>query len=256
LAINTHMTKYTIGITTFSKRLNFLTTLVKQVRQFTSEDVIIAVNGDNKSEFNNQYRKDVLTLCLQYDNVYPIFFTEFRGLPKMWNTIAIHSKNDLLCIMNDDIEITGNNLFTWLGGTNVQTSETITILNGSFSHYIVTKQLLEKLKYFDERFLGFGHEDGDMMYRHIEMLNKDVSNVSMHGIHNITSGVRDDNVRNSFGKYSEFNHEFLVGRFGPKYKPADNPKIFTSFSPHMYKFMEDSDQYPYETFFRKNKENV
>ena len=251
------MTKYTIGITTFSKRLNFVTELVKQIRQFTSEDIIITVNGDYKSEFNNEYRKAILTLCLQYDNIYPIFFTEFRSLAKMWNTIAVHSKNDLLCIMNDDVEITADNLFTRLGNTSVETFEALAMINYSFSHYVVTKQLLEKVKYFDERFLGFGSEDGDMMFRHIETLNKEVCVWNVHGVKSIVSHICDDKVRNTgHGKYSGFNSDFLVGNFGPKYKPTDNPKIITSFRPHMFKAMEDLDQYPYETFFRKNKDNL
>ena len=40
------MSDYTIGITTFSRRLNDLTALVKQVRQYSKQDIILAINCD------------------------------------------------------------------------------------------------------------------------------------------------------------------------------------------------------------------
>jgi uncharacterized protein YbgA (DUF1722 family) len=65
---------YSVCITTFSKRFNFLEKLVSQVRSFSNCDILISINGDYKQEFNNEYRKQILNLCLKYDNIYPIFF--------------------------------------------------------------------------------------------------------------------------------------------------------------------------------------
>lgn len=251
------MSNYTIGITTFSKRLNYVSKLLEQIRSYTDADILITVNGDHKSSFKEDYRKDILKLCLQYKNIYPIFFLECRGATKLWNTVAIHSKNDLLCILNDDVEITEKDLFDRLESTDADNLNTLVRINNSFSHFVVTKQLLEKLKYFDERFLGFGFEDGDMMYRHIEMLNLETSTWYVHGVKSLISFVCDENVaNNSSGKYSYFNQQFLCGKYGPKYIPTDNPKIFSSFDPKMVKVMDDLDQYPYERFFRENKDKL
>ena len=60
---------------------------------------------------NEEYRKNILNLCLLYENVFPIFFVEMRGLSKMWNTLLIHSTKDDLLILNDDINVTSNNMF-------------------------------------------------------------------------------------------------------------------------------------------------
>ena len=55
------MNNFTVAITTFSKRFNYLESLVKQVREFTNHDILIAINGDYQEKFNNDYRKNVLS---------------------------------------------------------------------------------------------------------------------------------------------------------------------------------------------------
>ena len=37
-------------------------------------------------------------------------------------------------------------------------------MNGSWSHFVVTKKFLDEMNYFDERFLLHGEEDGDFVY--------------------------------------------------------------------------------------------
>jgi hypothetical protein len=180
-----------------------------------------------------------------------------RGLAKLWNTMAIHSKNELLLLLNDDLEFNTPILFEKLKQINETDVNQLYTINGSFSHFFVTKKVLERLKYFDERFLGFGHEDGDFIYRHIENLKVPITSLYIDGIINITSQVIDDNIeREGTSKYSNFNHQFLVGKFGPKYKPTLNPEVICTFRPHMTRALEDKDQYPYETFYRENKNKL
>ena len=69
------MNQFSIGITTFSKRFSYVETLVSQLRTYTDADILISVNGDYNKNFNNEYRKKILSLCSNYDNIYPIFFT-------------------------------------------------------------------------------------------------------------------------------------------------------------------------------------
>jgi hypothetical protein len=251
------MASFTIGITTFSKRLDCITTLISQIRSFCSEDIILAINGDYKSPFNEDYRKDILTLCLKYNNIYPIFFLEMRGIAKLWNTMAIHSKNELLLMLNDDLQFRNSALFDKLKEINEEDVNYLYTINESFSHFFVTKKVLEELKYFDERFLGFGHEDGDFYYRHIEHFKKPITSIYLEGIANITSPIRDENVeREGTTKYSDFNRLFGFGKYGPKYKPAVTPEVICTFRPHMTKVLNDKEQYPYESFYRENKNNL
>jgi hypothetical protein len=250
------MRKYTIGITTFSLRYDLLVELVKQVRKFSDNDIIIAINGDNKQEFNDDYRKKILKLCGSYIRIYPIFFTEFRGLTKMWNTITIHSCNEIILMLNDDVTFTTDKVFRTLDGIEDSQLNGIRPINSSFSHFVFTKTVLHNLKYFDERFLGFGHEDGDIMYRHVETYNSLTDPLWIDGIKNNSSDIGDKNVlRGADNRAASISERYCFKDIGPKYIPVSNAKIFSSFG-NREKVIEDIQQYPHESFFKKHKDEI
>lgn len=235
---------YSIGITTFSKRYNFIETLIHQIRKFTNKRVIITINGELHSNFDDDYRKKILKLCLSYDNIYPIFFIEQRGLSKMWNTLLIHSDKDNMLLLNDDIEILNGEIFNELNTIN---EIKLCKINNSFSHFIVNRKLIYDIGWFDERLLGFGEEDGDIVYRLMER-GINISNIDVGGIINIVSNVRHD-IINGVGKYSKFNRDYM---FNEKYKKG-NSKISGMFGVNHIKNIEDINTNPLEKFFWDNK---
>ena len=99
------MENFTIAITTFAKRYDYIVNLIPQIRNYTDNKIILIINGEKDGEFDETYRKNVLELCAKYNNVYPTMFVETRGLCKMWNTGLILSDKDDILILNDDIEI-------------------------------------------------------------------------------------------------------------------------------------------------------
>jgi hypothetical protein len=242
---------YSVCITTFSKRFNFLETLVSQVRSFSNCDILISINGDYKQEFNNEYRKQVLNLCLKYDNIYPLFFTEQRGLAKMWNELVIHSKTDWCLMLNDDVELTQDEIFSQTI-PSLGDKPDLRRINGSFSHFLIHKVCLDELGYFDERLLGFGEEDGDIFYRYIETYNSWIQELYVHGFTNIVSDIRDENITAGVGKYTKFNRDFSFLNENPKYVSVSEG-ISGLFGVPMSKNLKDEQQYPYEKFFRENK---
>jgi glycosyltransferase involved in cell wall biosynthesis len=251
------MKKYTIGITTFSKRLHFIKELIPDIRKYTDMDIIIAINGDYNLDFSEEYRLDILKLCLENFNVYPIFFPEQRGLSKLWNTLAIHSKNDWVLLLNDDVKITGPELFLKLNCDLNSHEPSLIRVNGSFSHFVINKLILEELKYFDEKLLGFGEEDGDICYRYINELNKwPVEWMGIHGIENIVSEIRDENIKRGVGKYTAFNREITFTGDNPKYIQDDENGINGMFPVKMRLVIPTLSQYPYEKFFRENKDKL
>jgi hypothetical protein len=243
---------YTICITTFSRRLEFVQKLVSQIRTYSDCDILIAINGDYKVEFDENYRCKMLGLCLRYKRVFPIFFPEQRGLSKLWNTLVIHSKTDWCIVLNDDVEIIGKEFFEEILIHCDKDVPAIYTINLSWSHFLVHKTLLHDMMYFDERFLGFGSEDSDFAWRYFEKYKKWIENKQLHGIENVTSNIRDENVLSSGGKYSAFNHNLLCGENHSKYVP-DQSGVAVLFSHPVRKVLEDSIQYPYEEFFLKNK---
>lgn len=249
------MSEYTIGITTFEDRFDMLYNLIYQIRKQTNFDILIAINGKYNCNFSNEYRKKILNLCLQYDNIYPIFFPEQRGLSKLWNTLCIHSKHDWVAIFNDDIEIYKDDVFFYLGKNIDNSYFDLCRINGSFSHFAIHKNIIDEIGYFDERLLGFGEEDGDIIYRYIDKYKKGVSEWGIDGIKNLVTWIRDENIRPGISKYSAFNREFIFNSATPKYVPNESG-IDGMFGIKHLKMIEDEKQYPYESFFKKNKNSL
>jgi glycosyltransferase involved in cell wall biosynthesis len=248
------MNKFTICITTFSKRFDYLKKLINQIRSFSDVDVIVAVNGDYKKVFDNDYRTNVLKLCSDYPYVFPIFFPEQRGLSKLWNTLIIHSKTDWCLMLNDDIELTTDDFHKY-GNNNLDVDPDLLRINGSFSHFFLHKKCIDDLGYFDERLLGFGEEDGDVFFRYIEKYDRWIKDVYIHGFNNLVIDVRDDEIRRGVGKYSAFNREFCFLSESPKYV-SDASGISGMFGQPMKKNLPDECLYPYESFFTENKNKL
>ena len=69
------MNNFDIGITTFSLRYDFVESLVKSIRTLgVDNNIFLCINGEKDSNFSEEYRQNILTLCLNYTNVFPIFF--------------------------------------------------------------------------------------------------------------------------------------------------------------------------------------
>jgi hypothetical protein len=247
------LNNYSIGITTFSKRYDFISKLIPQIRKYNNNKIYIIINGEKDGNFDEIYRINMLKLCLDYTSVFPIFYTETRGLSKMWNTLLIASDNDNMLILNDDIEIISEDIFnTTLNHITSNYYHGLTKINSSFSHFITNKILMEKLGFFDERLLGFGEEDGDITYRLLK-IGLNVGNIGTNGVINIVSDIRHEHIKSGIGKYSNFNREFI---YNTKYKSDFTSNFKGMFDTPMSEMVLNENQYPYESFFRNNKNNL
>lgn len=246
---------YSIVITTFSKRFHYITTLIGQIRKYSDAKIYLVINGEKDGNFYEPYRKNILELSLKYDNIYPIFFTETRGLSKLWNTGIIAADQEDVLVLNDDIEIHSKDIFDFTNGLLFSSNYNgLVRINGSFSHFIIKKGFINSLGYFDERLLGFGEEDGDIIYR---LAKKGVSfmmrDVTINGVQNIISDIRHDHIKPGIGKYSSFNREFIYNR---KYIPNNISPYKGMFDTPMDQLLPDLDQYPYERFYKENKDKL
>ena len=245
---------FDIGITTFSLRFDFVKNLVKSIRNLgVTNNILIAINGEENSNFDEDYRKKILNLCSEFPNIFPIFFIETRGLSKMWNTIVIHATKENVLILNDDINITTDNIFNTVSN-HIETPEYfgLSIINNTFSFFVINKDFLNQINYFDERLLGFGEEDGDVMFRVKKHRGSSVFRLNVSGVENIVSDIRHTYIKNGIGKYSLFNREYI---FNQKYKCNGNIYYFPE-GIECEQNIENPQQYPFEKFFKENKNKL
>lgn len=244
-------TNFTIGITTFDLRFDQVKALITSIREHCDAPIIVTVNGNVGEPCNEQYRVDSLNFFSSYKNIYPVYFTELRGLAKMWNTIFINSNTENVLVFNDDIIITDGGFFDDLALAFKSLTALCKLQNtwyASFSHFIGKKSFVREIGFFDERFLGFGEEDGDITYRYIKLFNTEVPTHGARGINHTSSEVRQ-NVKPGIGKYSFFNRNFA---FTEKYRMGEG-HIQGMFDKPCVELIDNLNQYPYEQFFEDNK---
>jgi len=244
----------TIGITTFSKRFELVSELIKQIRYINKTDkILLCINGEKDGDFDDNYREKILKLCISYPNVYPTFFIEIRGLSKMWNTLIVNSDKENILLLNDDLVITDRTIFDQINNhINSDKFNGFTRINQSFSHFLVNKDVIDNLGYFDERLLGFGEEDGDIYYRCIKK-GVNIVDINVNGFNNLISNIRHDEVKNGIGKYSKFNRDFI---YSSKYQTDMLSPYKGMFDTPMKQIIEDIKLYPYEKFFNENKSEL
>lgn len=244
---------FDIGITTFSLRYDFIKNLIHDIRNLgIKNNIFICINGEKNSEFKEDYRKNILELCSQYDSVFPIFFVETRGLSKMWNTLIIHSSKENILLLNDDIKISTTNIFQVVS-EQIKSPEYygLSLINNTFSYFVVNRNFIDDLGYFDERLIGFGEEDGDIMYRILKK-GKKIHRIYCGGVDNIVSDIRHEFIKPGVGKYSFFNRDYI---FNQKYKCNGDIYYFPE-GVECDQLLEDKQLYPYEKFFIENKNKL
>lgn len=214
----------TIGITTFEARFDrYFVPLLKRIREYTDNEIVIAVNGENNRPFGEEYRSKLLKCMAEYENVYPIFFPQFRGLAKLWNSIAIHATHDHVLMLNDDIMIDSSDFMNNICDAIRRNKGKSFLINRSWSHYLLNLEELDTLGYFDERLLGIGEEDGDMTWRYIKQYGEAIPSFKIKEFENYAEEsvrtYKPVNVQTHSGtKYSLFNRKFIHEE---KYSPAE-----------------------------------
>ena len=248
----------TIGITTFRER--FESHLKPLVRQLNGHPAIIAVNANNRDGLDDQYRKDMMRFLAEHDNVSVIFYQQMRGLTKMWNDLVIHSPTEWVLLLNDDVLIPDVDALMQEVERSTTISHGMHTINGSFSHFCVSKQMMIKLGWFDERFLGFGEEDADIVWRHIGKLKHPIPYMGSRNIINASSNIRDESVQKGVEKYTLFNRAF-AGFCDPlddvpvKYVASDSG-FRGMFGYPVQNAIDNLEQYPYEPFFMQHRDKI
>ncbi|MDO8989251.1 MAG: hypothetical protein Q7U91_06420 [Sideroxyarcus sp.] len=241
-----------IGITTFEARFDqYFVPLLKQIREYSDSEIIVAVNGENGRPFGPEYRRKLLNCIADYENVYPILFPRFRGLSKLWNSIVIHATHDHILMLNDDIMIESPDFMSEVCDSLRRNGGRTFLINRSWSHYLINRDELDTLGYFDERLLGIGEEDGDMSWRYIKQYGEAIASFKIKAFQNFAEesvrSYKPVNIQTHSGtKYSLFNKKFIHEE---KYSPAAEG-IKGMFETAVVMKSPGEHQYPYERFFR------
>ena len=173
----------------------------------------------------------------------------------MWNRGILNASQERVLVLNDDLRIpagSDDGFFDQLEQVLARQSGTFKI-NGSFSHYMIRKSDLIEVGFFDERLLGLGEEDGDFFWRYHEKFGDEIPSVTLPHIDNVCSDVADDGYTKGIRTAAKFNRDYIKN---VKYKETLLGGYRGMFDKRVKKVVADEQQYPYETFYRLNRDKV
>lgn len=234
---------YSIGVVSYHARFDtFFKPLTNRLTSiFPDKEIICVINGHPNRTLQISYLDKVTTFLKQFRNVRYVTYDQHQSLAKCWNQLVILSDTQKTLIMNDDTQVT--ELFRQEFESKVLHKETSTI-NHSWSHFLVSKAIIKKTGWFDERLLGVGHEDADFALRMI-VAGVEVDDTQCLGLSNFVaqqedSGWKDISKQSAGNKYSQINLDFFKTKWitdnidptaqGLKYTYAWNGSILR-FSP-------------------------
>lgn len=214
------MPTFTIGITTFMDRFEtcLKPLLAKISVLFPESQVLVVANGHVRAKKQRRYLTDLGEFCSKYSNVRTVTFTDPRGLSFLWNTIIRNADFPAILILNDDLRVR-RRFRSFINRTGI-TEQPVSTINRSWSHFMISRQVVSTAGWFDESFPEIGGEDDDYIAR-----------LAMHGIRPAdlrTSTIARTSKRrnrlpkiNSYGRdmseesggYSTLNAEYLFSKW-------------------------------------------
>lgn len=235
--------KYSIGIVTHSKREEVFTKMIKDIRSQTDANIYVAINGDYKKTFNEEYRVRLMNLFFSYKNIYPSFYLQFRGLGKLWNDIVINSGYDDCIVTNDDITFLPGFFNDFIEAWLSSNREILKVGNSSnippnigpaWSTFFVNRRFLDSCGYFNEEFLGIGAEDSEFVKRNGDFGSFITDKyLNLAGQKKFTEDLTSEGA-SCFSKYHQFNFKLLEIR---------KCSTETNFRPYEKFFLENYDTF-------------
>lgn len=223
--------KYTIGVVTYHARFEkfFKPLIEKLVRIFPDREIVTVLNGHPNQTLQLKYLDEASKFLSRFENIRYIAHTDHQSLSRCWNQIVILANTEDILILNDDTNV--SELFRSELEPHVG-ENLLTTINQSWSHFILRKEIVRQVGWFDERYLGVGYEDGDYAYR-MTMSGIKLSDLHCDGVRNFVAknlnpGWQNISNTSNGNKYAEINREF----FDKKWQTPVNSEDEKTFKYH------------------------
>jgi hypothetical protein len=153
-----------IGVVTYLGRFKtYFQPLIKRLAfLFPDYDITVFINGHHDIVKQTAYLRNVTAFLSAYPRVRYLINVEHQPLARGWNWLILLSSRPWVLILNDDVYCDLEFRYHMEKLTDLPAIFTI---NVSFSHFVINKEVISRVGWFDERFLGVGWEDADMICR-------------------------------------------------------------------------------------------
>lgn len=217
---------YSIGVVTYVARFEefFIPIINQLVSVFPDKEIVCILNGHPDATLQIGYLKKVTAFLAQFPNVRYLSYERHQPLSKAFNWLLMMSFAPRMLILNDDLNL--NLLFRADLEKALAENPNFFIINNSWSHFVISKEIVKKIGWFEERLAGTGQEDGDYSVR-MQNAGVEIKHAKALGIINYVApqknaGWREISaVSKTSGKYSEGNEQFFYKKYSQNGKTKE-----------------------------------
>jgi hypothetical protein len=245
---------YSVAITTFHKRFDLFQIIIDEIKsQRPDIEIIVTVNGEYNREFPVEYRKNMLSYISKYDNIFPIFFPKFRSLTKLWNTCIQFSSNETILVIEDDITIFPGFFDDY--EKVIENNDDCFMINAGYAAFNANRIKVDQANWFEERYLGLGCEDGHFSLAYT---------LTQYGSANMNAmpRIQIDTLKNDYtleqiGRVEErLEGQKKTGLIWDNRYNEFNRLIDDKLRSEISDPFPKIKQYPFESFYWENKNNL
>jgi hypothetical protein len=235
---------YGIVITTFEERQQTCCLpLVESIRKAgVVAPITVVINGNLNRPIDDARRRVFVARLYDQRNINVVDFRTIQPLSRMWNLGIQLLDAEIAVVLNDDLGVRKEHLQQDIEALVGVASEAHLAVGGpgqgSFSHFAISKSCIRQIGWFDERFVGFGEEDGDYFWRFECAFGEMPPRVPLHALTNL-SDPSTSGHRTVGGKYSLSTEVFKEMKYAP-----DDGGVLGPFQTPMIKTIEELDPYP------------
>lgn len=219
---------YSIGVVTYHARFeDYFKPLVRKLAKvFPDKEIICVLNGHPDQTLQMLYLREAVHFLSTIPKVRYITHIDNQSLSKCWNELILLASFDNVLILNDDTQVSDlfrSELEPYIG------KQYLLNINRSWSHFLIRKETVRRIGWFEERLPGVGFEDSDYAYR-LAMAGIPIDNLSADGIRNYAAKNERPGWENTsptiIKKYTGANREF----FDRKWRTKENSPTLDYFS--------------------------
>jgi GT2 family glycosyltransferase len=237
-----------ILITTFEKRqFSSALPLIQQIRGAgINYPILVFLNGNLDRNHDDHLRSLFLQEISKIKNVGILTSFEMTGISRNWNLGIQILGTELTACFSDDLVVSPNFREELDMVFDAASSAGFITIEG-FAAFVISRLVIDEIGWFDERFLGFGEEDGDYVWRFIKRFGQEPPRFKSLALVHQNLQTRGEEIA-GISKYSLFN---LVWR-KIKYEEV-NEGISGCFTKPQSQRFSDFAYHPMENFRRRNK---
>lgn len=237
-----------ILITTFEKRqFSSALPLIQQIRGAgINYPILVFLNGNLDRNHDDHLRSLFLLEISKIKNVGVLTNFEMTGISRNWNLGIQILGTELTACFSDDLVVSPNFREELDMVFDAASTAGFITIEG-FAAFVISRLVIDEIGWFDERFLGFGEEDGDYVWRFIKRFGQEPPRFKSLALVHQNLQTRGEEIA-GISKYSLFN---LVWR-KIKYEEVDEGISGCFTKPQSQRFL-DFDYHPMENFRRSNK---